>query len=92
MNAGDLGSSLAVCACAYDPTHVTAQGPSLRQHCACVPTLHRVQTSRERVLFPMGSREFYAHIMGIKNVIWSHGLYADWSRPILLRSDWLLLS
>ena len=29
MNAGDLGSSLAVCACAYDPTHVTAQGPSL---------------------------------------------------------------
>ena len=36
MNAGDLGSSLAVCACVYDPIHVTAQGKSLGPNCACV--------------------------------------------------------
>ena len=35
-NAGDLGSNLAVCACAYDPIHVTAQGKSLGSNCACV--------------------------------------------------------
>ena len=36
MNAGDLGSILAVCACDYDPIHVTAQGKSLGPNCACV--------------------------------------------------------
>ena len=29
MNAGDLGSILAVCACAYHPIHVTAQAKAL---------------------------------------------------------------
>ena len=29
INAGDLGSILVVCACAYDPIHVTAQGKSI---------------------------------------------------------------
>ena len=36
MNARDLGSILAVCACAYHPIHVTAQGKSLGPNCACV--------------------------------------------------------
>ena len=36
MNAGDLGSILAVCACAYDLIHVTAQGKSIGPNCACV--------------------------------------------------------
>ena len=35
MNAGDLGSILMVCACTNDPIHVTAQGKSIRVHCAC---------------------------------------------------------
>ena len=35
-NAGDLGSRLVVCACAYDPIHVTAQGKRLDPICACV--------------------------------------------------------
>ena len=38
-NAGDLGSRLAVCACAYNPIHVTAQGKRLGPHCACVQSL-----------------------------------------------------
>ena len=29
INAGDLGRILAVCACAYDTIHVTAQGKSI---------------------------------------------------------------
>ena len=45
MNAGDLGSILAVCACAYDPIHVTAQGKALgrtahasyHHACMCLP-------------------------------------------------------
>ena len=36
MNVGDLGSILAICACAYDPIHVTAQGKSIGPNCACV--------------------------------------------------------
>ena len=35
-HAGDLGSGLAVCACAFDPIHVTAQGKRLDPICACV--------------------------------------------------------
>ena len=38
MNAGDPGGILAVCACAYDPIHVTAPGKSIGQNCACVLT------------------------------------------------------
>ena len=38
INAGDLGSVLAVCACAYDPIHVTVQGKSILKNCACVLT------------------------------------------------------
>ena len=43
VNAGGLGSILAVCACAYDPIHVTAQGQRLGENCACVPTPHTVK-------------------------------------------------
>ena len=41
MNAGDLGNRWAVCACAYDPNHVTAQGKRLGLICACVPLVPR---------------------------------------------------
>ena len=37
INAGDLGSILGVCACAYDPIYVTVQG-SIGENCACVLT------------------------------------------------------
>ena len=36
INAGDLGTILAVCACAYDPIHVNAQSKSILENCACV--------------------------------------------------------
>ena len=42
MNAGDLWSRWAVCACAYDPIHVTAQGKRLELNCACVPFVTRL--------------------------------------------------
>ena len=66
-NAGDLGSSLAVCACAYDPIHVTAQGKRLGPHCACVqpPRHYRGLPMNAYVLYPMGSREFSWPYMGI---------------------------
>ena len=59
-NAGDLGSSLVVCACVYDPIHVTAQGKSFRPHCACVLSAHHYRDLpiNAYVRFPMGSREF----------------------------------
>ena len=54
-NAGDLGSSLAVCACAYDPIHVTAQGKSLGPNCACVLSArhYRGLPMNAYVLYPM---------------------------------------
>ena len=67
MNAGDLGSRWAVCACAYDPIHVTAQGKCLGLNCACVPLVSRFYAVRSiklcqvcGVLFLMGSRDFDA--------------------------------
>ena len=51
-NAGDLGSSLTVCACAYDPIHVTAQGKRLGPHSACVqPPRHYRGLPRPSVRF-----------------------------------------
>ena len=38
LNAGNLGSILAVCACAYDPVHMTVQGKSILENCADVLT------------------------------------------------------
>ena len=66
-NAGDLGSNLTVCACAYDPIHVTAQGKSLGPNCACVqsPRHYRGLPMNACVLYPMGSREFSCPNMGI---------------------------
>ena len=46
MNAGDLGSSLVVFACAYDPNHVTAQDKRLGSNCACVPLVTRLYAVR----------------------------------------------
>ena len=42
MNAGDLGGRWVVCACAYDPIHVTAQGKKPGLNCACVPLVPRL--------------------------------------------------
>ena len=82
-NAGDLGSRLAVCACAYDPIHVTAQGKRLGPNCACVrllgsplnKTMPRmwIQLLCTCVLYSMGSRGFPCPYMGIVTSIWSHG-------------------
>ena len=67
-NAGDLGSGLAVCACAFDPIHVIAQGKRLDPICACVQlpgsslykTMQRmwIQLLCACVLYSMGSRGF----------------------------------
>ena len=77
-NAGDLGSRLAVCACAYDPIHVTAQGKRLGPNCACVQlpgsSLHKTMRTMQiqllcmRVLYSMGSREQSCPYMGICDV------------------------
>ena len=99
-NAGDLGSRLAVCACAHDPIHVTAQGKRLGPICACVQlpgsSLHKtmprmwIQLLCACVLYSYGSRGFLGQM-------WRHKSHmgemrdSDWSRENLLRSDWLLL-
>ena len=77
-NVGDLGSSLVVCACVYDPIHVTAQGKSFRPNCACVLSArhYRGLPINAYVCFPMGSREFPWPYMASLTSIWSHGLYA----------------
>ena len=51
---GDLGSGLVVCACAYDPIHMTAQGKSLGPNCACVkpPRYYRGLPMNAYVLYP----------------------------------------
>ena len=92
-NAGDLGSSLAVCACAYDPIHVTAQGKRLGPHCACVQSLCEKCGSNPcvRVFFiPWGHVNNHAHIWAFVTSISHMGEMrdSDWSRKILLRSDW----
>ena len=97
-NVGDLGISLAVCACAYDPIHVTAQGKRLGPNCACnqLPGSPLIKTMGNMwiqllcacVLYSMGSRgqtqwvvTSISHMGEMRD--------SDWSRPNLLRSDWL---
>ena len=79
MNAGDLGSRWAVCACAYDPIHVTAQGKRLGLNCACVPLVTRLYAVRSIKLgeacgsnpcvcvffSPWGHVNFYAQIWAL---------------------------
>ena len=92
MNAWDLGRCLAVYACAYDPIHVTAQGQKPGLNCACVPLVPLQNYAKNVALTSwVGSRDFYAQIWASKR---HHGhmgymLDADWSRQIVLRSDWL---
>ena len=92
-NAGDLESSLEVCACVYDPIHVTTQGKSLGPNCACVqpPRHYRGLPMNACVLYPMGSREFYDHIWALKRHLghMTYMLDSDWLKKFLLRSDWL---
>ena len=80
---GTWGSRLAVCACAYDPIHVTAQGQRLGPICACVQLpgsiLHKtmsrmwIQLLCACVLYSMGSRVKPCPYMGICDVNKSHG-------------------
>ena len=82
-HAGDLGSGLAVCACAFDPIHVTAQGKRLDPICACVQllgsSLHKtmprmqIQLLCACVLYSYGSRVKPCPNMGICDVNKSHG-------------------
>ena len=92
-NAGDLGSSLAVWACAYDPIHVTAQGKRLGPHCACVqsPRHYRGLPMNACVLYPMGSREFSCPYMGIVTSNESPDLYARfWLVEKIFATLWLV--
>ena len=58
MNAGDLESILAVCACAYHPIHVTAQAKALdRTAHASNHHATRGLPMNAYVLYPMRSRE-----------------------------------
>ena len=90
MNAGDLGSRLAVCACAYDPNHVTAQDKRLGPNCACVPFVTRLYAVCSLKLcelcgsntcvcvffFPWGHVNIHAQIWGFVTSMRSHGLNA----------------
>ena len=92
-NAGDLGSSLAVCACAYDPIHVTAQGKSLGPNCACVqpPRHYRGLPMNACVHYPMGSRGFSWPYMGIVTSIGSPDLNARfWLVDKIFAALWLV--
>ena len=105
MNAGDLGSRWAVCACAYDPIHVTAQDKRLGPNCACVPFVTRFYAVRSLKLceqcgsntcvcvffFPWGHVNIHAQIWGFVTSM-SHVclmLDSDWLKKFLLRCDWL---
>ena len=90
MNAGDLGSRWAVCACAYDPIHVTAQGKRLGLNCACVPLVPRLYAVRSLKLcgecgsntcvcvffFPWGHVNIHAQIWGFVTPMRSRVPYA----------------
>ena len=92
-NAGDLGSRLAVCACAYDPIHVTAQSKRLGPHCACVQSLHHYRglPMNACVLYPMGSRGFSWPYMGIVTSIGSPDLNARfWLVDKIFAALWLV--
>ena len=102
-NAGDLGSSLAVCACAYDPIHVTAQDKSLGPNCACVqpPRRYRGLLMNASVLYPMlpictligreRSREFFDDVFLLMSHVTTFSL-SDWLRAtfaaLWLVTDW----
>ena len=104
MNAGDLGSRWAVCACAYDPIHVTGQDKRLGPNCACVPFVTRFYAVRSLklceqcgsntcvcVLFPMGSREHSCPNMGFCDVNESRVLNAwFWLVEKIFASLWLV--
>ena len=105
MNAGDLGSRWVVCACAYDPIHVTAQGKRLGLNCACVPLVTRFYAVRSlKLCEECGSNPCacsFSHgvtltFMPKYGHLWrqlGHVCYmldSDWWTNILLRCDWLL--
>ena len=90
-NAGDLGSSLAVCACVYDPIHVTAQGKSLGPNCVQPPRHYRGLPMNACVFYPMRSREFSWPYMGIATSFGSHDLYARfWLVEKIFAALWLV--
>ena len=103
-HAGDLVSRLAVCACAYDPIHVTAQGKRLGPiaHAFNYQALLSIKLCKQcgfnscvRVFFIfMGHVSNHAHIWAFVTSISHMGQMrdSDWSRQNLLRSDWLLPS
>ena len=90
-NAGDLGSGLVVCACAYDPIHVTVQGKSLGPNCTCVqpPRHYRGLPMNAYVLYPMlpictligreRSREFFGDVFMLMSHVTTFSL-SDWLR------------
>ena len=100
-NAGDLGRQLAVCACAYNPIHVTAQGKRLGPiaHAFNYQALLSIKLCKQcrfnscvRVFFiPWGHVSNHAQIWAFVTSISHMGEMrdSDWSRENLLRSDWL---
>ena len=98
-NAGDLGSSLAVCAFAYRPIHVTAQGKSLGPNCACVLSArhYRGLPMNAYVLFPMpdsctliGRERSREQIDDVPYANESRDPLKQYFLLSLLRSDWLV--
>ena len=104
MNAGDLGSCWAVCACAYDAIHVTAHGKRLGFICACVPLVSRFYAVRSiktmpsmwihllcACSFPHGVTWILCPNMGIVTSIKSHGLNTRfWLVEINFAALWLV--
>ena len=92
-NVGDLGRSLAVCACVYDPFHVTAQGKSLGPNCACVqpPRHYRVFLWMPVFFIPWGHVNFHDQIWALWRQLghMTYMLDSDWLKKFLLCSDWL---
>ena len=98
-NAGDLGSSLAVCAFAYRPIHVTAQGKSLGPNCACVLSArhYRGLPMNAYVLFPMpdsctliGRERSREQIDDVPYANESRDPLKQYFLLSLLRCDWLV--
>ena len=90
---------MADCACAYDPNHVTVQGKRPGPNCACVqlPGSTRSLKLCEECRFNSCVSVFFIpwRSRGLKQWVVtsiSHMgeiLDSDWSKPNLLRSDWL---
>ena len=98
-NAGDLESSLEVCACVYDPIHVTAQGKSLGPNCACVLSArhYRGLPMNAYVLWPMpdscsliGRERSREQIDDVPYAYESRDPLKQYFLLSLLRSDWLV--